>query len=285
MMEFGDLLKAKEFKTGLLHHLDLAGVVNLMATSKSVQQSIDPMFKEALRSFCGVQAGHGIEKHCVEDIVHIEPNWLAAMDAFKDNKGKSMSNALKIPVLNLLKTGKAKRLTKDATGMLQRRVVGFDPTTSTLSEDPGKSDSSAFCTRVAFNAALYWLVKAYISLKTGENKRTSGRFRYKGVTFVVEFDSGRNGYKLVAPISILGEKAADMTVSYCMNYKFAEVAATIYGIYDALGGVKKANAELAAQVIEAVVLQVVKKQPTKEIVAIFKADQVQGDFLFSLYPQ
>ncbi|KGM40878.1 hypothetical protein JY96_14725 [Aquabacterium sp. NJ1] len=270
--------------TGILRHLDLAGVNNLLATSATVRNSVAPVLSRVVRDFCGVGNGHGIEKHCLDMMRYKAPNWLRTMDGLKANKGKKINNTTSILVSNAIKKGNAHRLPETGEGMLKRRVIGIDPDTGALDDDPTKSDSSAFLTSDDFNAALLWLSKAYFHLKQSKLQRSSGRYRYGGHTLEVTFDPGKNGYKIVAPIAILQGNPANLVVSYKMDLKFPEVAATIYDLYDKLGGVKKANSDLAGAIIDAVVIQVIKQKPVTGIVAIFKANQEKGDFLFSMYP-
>lgn len=283
MIELNDLLRQPGVNTGILRHLDIAGVNNLMLTSASVRSSVDPLLRGVVRDFCGVGNGHGIEKHCLDAMAYRAPNWLATMATLKEHKGKKSNSKTVILATNALKK-KAVRLPATGEGMLKRRVIGIDPDTGALHDDPSKSDSSAFLKTQDFNAALLWLAKAYHHLKTGQLARRSGTFRYGGHTMQVTFDSNKNGYKIVAPLGILGDKADDLVVSYTMDLKFAEVAASIYDAYDRLGGVKKANAELAGDIIDTVVQLVIKQQRVRTIVAIFKAEQERGDFLFSMYP-
>jgi hypothetical protein len=241
------------------------------------------VLSEVVRDFCGVGSGHGIEKHCMDMMRYKDPDWILTMDGFKANKGKNINNRIFIVVTNAVKKGNAERLPQTGEGMLKRRVIGIDPATGKLDEDPTKSDSSAFLKAADFNAALLWLSKAYYHLKQSNLQRRSGRFRYGGHTLNVTFDNSKNGYKIVAPVAILQGNSDDLVVSYKMDLKFAEIAATIFNIYDKQGGGKK-DAGLAHDIIDTVVANVIKQQPVREIVAVFKANQEKGDFLFSMYP-
>ena len=282
MTELSDLLAMPGINTGILRHLDLAGVNNLLLTSPAVRRNADPVLRLVVRDFCGVGNGHGIEKHCMDMMVYRDPDWLVTMAGLQKHKGKKINNKCSILASNAMKG--PVRLPATAEGMLKRRVIGIDPATGALDDDPSKSDSSAFLRVQDFNAALLWLAKAYHNLKTSDLRRRSGRFRYGGHTLDVTFDNGKNGYKIVAPVSILPGNPDDLVVSYKMDLKFAEVAATIFDLYDKRGGLKKASPELAGDIIDAVISQVIKKQPVRTIIAIFKADQEKGDFLFSMYP-
>lgn len=284
MVELTGLLRLTG--TGILNHLDMAGVNNLLATSRSVQAAVAPVLGDAMHSICGINRGHALVKHCLPRLANTAPNWAKLVSAFQDSRGKSKANnQTLIPLKIQIKANSVPPLAPADVATLRRRVIGIDPATGGLLDDPGKSESSAFTTEIAFDACLWWASRAYHSLMASNFSKRSGRYRYQGHTIDVTYMPKLGGHKLVIPAAAVLTQPAVQAVSYMTTLKFAEIAATIGDLGAALLDKKNPDANTARSIVDGVAASVTQLQPIASVVAIFKSEKGSPVFLFSMYPE
>jgi hypothetical protein len=245
METLATLLRKPGIGEKIVGYLDNDDLISLTAVSKEVAEAANTAMPRWVRGLEG--GGHGLSKHCLSMITL---NWdpSAVMTQFNGaRRGKPIQKVL-TPLQVIIEQAKKKKsllpaLPMTTTVMLRLRVIGIDPITKLLGDEPNKTTSCAFRTPLAFTVAARRMLEYLMEFRKGPGKDRSGEMLVGSggtgqhrVTF--EYRPKERGFGIHAPASaIFGGNPAAALVGFVPRKKLVEIAATIWQ----LGTLLKSN--------------------------------------------
>lgn len=226
--------------------------------------------------------GHAYEHHCVETF----PTGLnagAVLTALaKHGKDKDRNKG----VLTRVQAAITNRAKKPIAGsapaelVLRARVVGVDPETLALPDEPRRCTSCAFIARHHVEAAAGWMARAFSAYHRLGHRRESLTLTHRGNAVAFTWDPRQGGYKVVAPLAAVSADVVLTLVGYESTLTFAAIAGTVNVLMGGMKGVP------ATEVLNALLQFATEKVTSFEggqIVAVFKEGDA-GPYIYSLYP-
>jgi hypothetical protein len=225
--------------------LDNRDLMSLPAVSKATADQANGAMIRLVRTLEG--SGHGLGKHCLSGM-NLAWDPARVMTQFCATTGgapiKKVLTALQVKIQQAKKNGTALTVpAMTAEIMLCLRVIGIDPITKLLDDEPNKTSSCAFRSAAAFTISARRMLEMLIEYRNG--RRTLGKKDGSGelllgpsgkqhrITF--EFAPKKGGYAIHAPVAaILGANPDRLLAGFIPDHKFMAIAATTRQLWDTL---------------------------------------------------
>ncbi|HEX8211945.1 MAG TPA: hypothetical protein VF584_17345 [Longimicrobium sp.] len=239
--------------------------------------------ERVIQLMLGSAYGHVLKHHCMTSFsLNLDPETL--LKAFVSQKSKKKDHNRGVFTRVSVAYRKAEREEITAETVLRCRVIGMSLETMTLPDKPEKCTACAFTSRTSAVAAAQSVSYMFLRYIRRGNARRSGPIGVMGEGEVT-YNSGKEGYALVSPISRVGHDVASGVCGFTTTLKFDEIAATITELVAKLNPQKTGEwNKLLMLVLKEVTVRADLTRGT--VRTIYKNDKTpNGFYIFSMYPE